>query len=352
MLPPGRVPSKRDPGLGRNGTGFSAKGFGPWTPDWVKDGLPLLAGGGGPRTRIRCPRLRRCGVAQRPVKDRAGERVAAVEVDVLKDQRAEPGEDLLRDRAAGGLALGAGFVEVDRVPEDGRVEHQSERAELVFHALVVALAELAVLAVADPARERVPGLLEAELGADHPAVALVVEHLQDVERLEDPAVVRERFAETGRPSVAGDHPDQVIRADLAGDQRAGDPEHVRPVPADPIEPHTVSGELIQRAVAGGYVDPPCSAVCDVRDPRRELVAADREQAEDDVRVGGGVGDHDVWQRAAVAVMDSVEDEQRVAQRSRDDQAADAHHLIVDDVQPCRAAVTYPEVPWVRSGPQG
>ena len=58
--------------------------------------------------------------------------------------------------------------------------------------------------------------------------------------------------------------------------------HVRPVRTDPIESNAVAGELIQRPVAGRHVDPPCPAVCDVRDPRGDLIAADREQAEDDV----------------------------------------------------------------------
>lgn len=52
---------------------------------------------------------------------------------------------------------------VDRVSEHGGVEHQPERAELIFHPLVVALAQLAVLAVADPTSERVAGLLQAQL---------------------------------------------------------------------------------------------------------------------------------------------------------------------------------------------
>jgi hypothetical protein len=123
------------------------------------------------------------------------------------------------------------------------------------------------------------------------------------------------------------------------------------VRADPLEPDAVPGELIERPVAGGGVDPPQAVVCDVRDPWGELVAADRDQAKDDVRVGGGVGDHDLRAGAAVAVVDRVEDEQRVAQRAGYDQAANPHHLVVDDVQPGRAAVAKPEVARVRPRPQ-
>jgi len=67
--------------------------------------------------------------------------------------------------------------------------------------------------------KRGKGVMQVLLRGDHPPVALIVEHLQDVKRLEDPPVVRERLAESGRAAVAGDHPDQVVRADGSGRER-------------------------------------------------------------------------------------------------------------------------------------
>ena len=65
-----------------------------------------------------------------------------------------------------GAELGDGGVGVAGVPQGDGVEHQAERAELVFLAFAVALAELAAPAVADLAREPVAGLLDGELPVD------------------------------------------------------------------------------------------------------------------------------------------------------------------------------------------
>jgi hypothetical protein len=147
--------------------------------------------------------LGRVGISQRPIDHGEVERVAAREVEVLVDQRAQADEDLIGDRTAGGLSLGAGLVHVDRVPEHGRVEDEPERAELILHAFAVALAQQAVVAVPDLAGERVAGLVQVLLGGDHPPVALVVQHLQDVKRLEDAPVVGERVAQPGRAARRG-----------------------------------------------------------------------------------------------------------------------------------------------------
>ena len=140
------------------------------------------------------------GVAQRPQVAWLGlrEEVAAAEVDVLVDERAETNEQLLSDRPACRLELRDGFVHVHGVPEHGGVEREAERAELVLHPRAVVLAQLPRLTVAYPRGERVPGLVQVQLTADHPPVALIVQHLQQVHGLEDPAVVRERLTQPGR----------------------------------------------------------------------------------------------------------------------------------------------------------
>ena len=196
------------------------------------------------------------------------------------------------------------------------------------------------------------GLGDVELGADGAPVALVGDELEQVKGLEDPAVVGERVAQTGGAAVAGEHADQVVAADLAEGQGAGHAQHVVPVGADAFQADGVAGDGLERAVVGGGVDPPQPGVGDVGDPRGELVAADGEQAEDDVGVGGGVGHHGVGLRAAVAGVDGVEDEQRVAQGSGHDDAAQSHHLVVDDVQPGGALVPQSEVARAAAGVQG
>jgi hypothetical protein len=125
-----------------------------------------------------------------------------------------------------------------------------------------------------------------------------VDERQQVQGLEDTAVVGERLAQTGRTPVVLHHPDQVISADLAGDEGAGDARHVLPVGADRAHADAVARHGIARTVGRGSLprlgglglDPPQTGVGDVCDPRGELVAADREQPEHDVGVRGVVGD--------------------------------------------------------------
>lgn len=100
----------------------------------------------------------------------------------------------------------------------------------------------------------------------------------------------------------------------------------------------MAGHAFQRPVDGAGIGAPQPGVGQVGDARGELVAADGEQAEHDVGVAAGVGDHRLRFGASIQVEDGVQDEQRVAQGARYDQAADAHHLIVDHVQPGSAAL--------------
>ena len=137
-------------------------------------------------------------------------------------------------------------------------------------------------------------------------------------------------------------------ADLPEGQRAGDAQHVAPVGAHPVQPDGVVRDGLQGTVVGGGAGPPQPGVGDVGDARGELVAADREQAEDDVGVGGGVGDDRFRPFAAIAGVDGVQDEQRVPQRAGDDDPTEAHDLVVDDVKPGRALVPQSEVLRVRA----
>jgi hypothetical protein len=71
------------------------------------------------------------------------------------------------------------------------------RGELVFHAVVVGLGDLAFLAVEHAAGQVVTSLGQVGLGLDLALVGLVVGQAQDVQGLEDPSVVRDRLAERG-----------------------------------------------------------------------------------------------------------------------------------------------------------
>ena len=132
-----------------------------------------------------------------------------------------------------GLELADGGVEGDGGPEGGAVQHQAEDAELVLQAALVAVVELAFLAVGDLAGEGVAVLLEVADVLDVAAVGLVhVDELEDVQGLDDPAVGGDRLAERCGVAFALERGDDVVGADGPGVDRGGDPEDVLPVPAD------------------------------------------------------------------------------------------------------------------------
>jgi len=67
----------------------------------------------------------------------------AEHLDVLVLQRREAFEVFVGDLVAGGSEVGDGIVHVLGVPDHEGVEREAERAELVFLAFAVGLAELA-----------------------------------------------------------------------------------------------------------------------------------------------------------------------------------------------------------------
>jgi hypothetical protein len=85
------------------------------------------------------------------------------------------------------------------------------------------------------------------------------------------------------PPLAAEHPQQVVRADLPGYQRVGDPQHVRPVRGDLGQVHLVASQVLQRPVLAGlhsgHLRPPEPLVVEVLEARREVVAQHREQPE-------------------------------------------------------------------------
>jgi hypothetical protein len=120
-------------------------------------------------------------------------------------------------------------------------------------AVSVGLLDLAAFAVADDSGQAVAGLLDGEL-AVHPAPVGVIDRVNEAEqvhRLVNAPVLGERLPERGGMSGAAEHPQQVISADLVGDQGAGHPKHVRPLVLDLGQIHAVAGDRLQRPVVAG-----------------------------------------------------------------------------------------------------
>ena len=80
------------------------------------------------------------------------------------------------------------------------VEDPAERADLVLHAVVIALVELPGPAMEDLPGQGVAALPQAGLRLDLPAVARFVGQTQDVRGLGDPPVVDDGVARGGQPS--------------------------------------------------------------------------------------------------------------------------------------------------------
>lgn len=90
-------------------------------------------------------------------------------------------EVLVGDLVAGGAQLGDGVVEVLGVPEHERVEREAERAELVFLAVAVGLAQLAFVAVEDDPSDGVSALVAVEPDAGLAAQFLAVDPAEQVQ---------------------------------------------------------------------------------------------------------------------------------------------------------------------------
>ena len=129
-------------------------------------------------------------------------------------------------------------------------------------------------------------------------------------------------------------------------QAAGEAEHVRPVPAHPVQVEPAPGERGEGAVVRPGVDPPQLLVGHVGEAGTEAPAEQGDEAEDDVGVRGGGGHEQLGGDAAVLVVHRVEQDQAVAQGAGDEDAGEAGDLVVDHVEPGAAAPSQvPPRPW-------
>ncbi len=182
-------------------------------------------------------------------------------------------------------------------------------------------------------------LLHGELPVHQPAVGVVdrVDQREQVHGLVDPPVLGERGAERDRVAFTPEHPQQVVRPDLVGDERSGDAEHVRPVRGDPLEVHLVAGDGLQRPVPGGrrltvgQVGPPEPLVGEVAEARGEAEAEHLVQAEGHVGVRRVVGRDHLRLHPAVKVQQRVQRVEAVARGAAYDHRADPRDLVIDGI---------------------
>ena len=130
--------------------------------------------------------------------------------------------------------MGERRVHVQGVPEHHHVDHQAQRPELVLLALAVALADLATLAVEDRPRHAVAALTPVQLREDSPAIGLVIEVGQQVERLGHPPQLADRPRQGRGTAAPQQRADQLRGADGPPRQRSRHPQQVIPVPRDQL----------------------------------------------------------------------------------------------------------------------
>jgi hypothetical protein len=98
--------------------------------------------------------------------------------------------------------VGDGVVEVLGVPAHERVESEAQRAEPVFLAVSVGLAQLALVAVQDDPGDGVAAFVAGEADACLSAVFLAVDPAEEVKCFCDPADLSDGTSEAAGVSAA------------------------------------------------------------------------------------------------------------------------------------------------------
>jgi hypothetical protein len=190
-----------------------------------------------------------------------------------------------------------------------------------------------------------------ELGQDAPAERRVVDIVEDVNRLRDPADFRERACQSGGLIFHLKGPHDARRLEMPEFQRAGEADDIRPVLADQRQVDGAFADAVERAVISFPVDPPEPGVAKVGQARAELVAEQPEQAEHRIGVRGGVGHEFDRLQLGLLFEEKGEQHQAVAQGAGDDDAVQAAKLVGQQVVPGHTA-GLAEILGVRPGMDG
>lgn len=94
---------------------------------------------------------------------------------MLEAERRQTGNVLIPNLMTIGAKFGQSRVHVQRVPEHDDVDHEAERAELIFLAFPVSLAQFTPLAMEYDTGELVAALAAIKLNQNAATIALVVD---------------------------------------------------------------------------------------------------------------------------------------------------------------------------------
>jgi hypothetical protein len=87
---------------------------------------------------------------------------------------------------------------INRVPEDNDVDDESQCAELILLSLSIMLSQFASFAMENDPRQAVPILAAVELSKRSPALGLVIDRRQNMDRLVDAADLGHGLCQLGR----------------------------------------------------------------------------------------------------------------------------------------------------------
>ena len=125
--------------------------------------------------------------------------------------------------------------------------------------------------------------------------------------------------------------DRFLSADGSTGQRPRHSQHVVPVPRDQFGVDAVPRQAVHRPVIGGVVDAPEPGLADVGEPGAELVAQEPEQAENDVAGPRRIGHDFQGAQARLLFQQTFQDEQRIAERTGEDDAVEPGELVGGEV---------------------
>ncbi len=205
------------------------------------------------------------------------------------DQRGEVGDVVVADVHAVQPDLANGFLHVDGVAMHDGVERQAKGAKLLFLSLLEWAADFAAFAVMDAPSEAMAQFRVVELGQDAPSERRVVDVVEDVDRLGDPADFGQRARQGGRLVPDLERPHDAGGLEMPKFQRAYEADDIGPIIPDQREIDDAFAEFVERTVIGFAIDPPQLDVAEVGQARAELITEQPEDAEYRIGVRSGIG---------------------------------------------------------------
>ena len=267
------------------------------------------------------------------------------------DQRGEVGDVVVADVHSVQSDLANGFLHVDGVPMHDGIESQAKSAKLLFLSLLEWAPDFTAFAAMNAPSEAMAQLRVVELGENAPSERRVVDVVEDVDCLGDPADFGERARQCGRLISHLKGPHDARRLEVSEFQRTGEADDIGPIVSDQCEVDGAFAKAVERAVIGFAIDPPQLDVAEVGQARAELIAEQPEDAEYRIGVCSGVGHEFGRLQLGFLFEEQREQHQAVAQGAGDHDAVEAAELVGHQIVPSHAA-RLAEILRVRPGMDG